>query len=213
MMLRMTFEPQLSSESIVSDMKQGFSFIRKQGAIEALIVLAFCMTGLAIPMITFLPVFAKDIFHGGPETFTALLVVSGLGAIAGALIVAAMGNVRNKGRITLILPICLGCGMAAFALSTNLVLSCILLFLSGAALMSAFAMTNSLVQLIISHKMRGRVMSVYNVAFRGGMPFGSIASGWLIPMYSAPVVISADGLLLILLGIYFLTAQRRVAEL
>jgi hypothetical protein len=58
---------------MLDSMKQGFGFIRKQGAMEALIVLAFCMTGLAIPMITFLPVFAKDIFRGGPTTFTILL--------------------------------------------------------------------------------------------------------------------------------------------
>jgi MFS family permease len=213
MLLHMTFKPQPTGASILSDMKQGFFFIRKQGAMEALIVLAFLMTALAIPMITFLPVFAKDIFHGGPSTFTMLLVFSGLGAIAGALLMAAMGNVRNKGRVALLMLIGMGGGMAGFALSKNLVLSCILLFLSGVALMSAFTMISSLVQLITSHEMRGRVMSVYNVAFRGGMPFGNLATGWLIPMFSAPVVIAVNGILLVLLGLYLFSAQRRVAAL
>jgi MFS family permease len=213
MLLHMTFKPQPSGASILSDMKQGLFFIRKQGAMEALIVLAFLMTALAIPMITFLPVFAKDIFHGGPSTFTMLLVFSGLGAIAGALLMAAMGNVRNKGRVALLMLIGMGGGMAGFALSKNLVLSCILLFLSGVALMSAFTMISSLVQLITSHEMRGRVMSVYNVAFRGGMPFGNLATGWLIPMFSAPVVIAVNGILLVLLGLYLFSAQRRVAAL
>jgi predicted MFS family arabinose efflux permease len=103
--------------------------------------------------------------------------------------------------------------MTGFALSTNLWLSCVLIFLSGAALMSAFAMISSLVQLITTNEMRGRVMSIYNVAFRGGMPFGSLLSGWLVPRFSAPVVISANGILLVLLGLYFLVAQRRVASL
>jgi MFS family permease len=213
MLLHMTFKPQPTGASILSDMKQGFFFIRKQGAMEALIVLAFLMTALAIPMITFLPVFAKDIFHGGPSTFTMLLVFSGLGAIAGALLMAAMGNVRNKGRVALLMLIGMGGGMAGFALSKNLALSCILLFLSGVALMSAFTMISSLVQLITSHEMRGRVMSVYNVAFRGGMPFGNLATGWLIPMFSAPVVIAVNGILLVLLGLYLFSAQRRVAAL
>jgi len=213
MLLHMTFKPQPSGASILSDMKQGFFFIRKQGAMEALIVLAFLMTALAIPMITFLPVFAKDIFHGGPSTFTTLLVFSGLGAIAGALLMAAMGNVRKKGRIALLMLIGMGGGMAGFALSKNLALSCILLFLSGVALMSAFTMISSLVQLITSHEMRGRVMSVYNVAFRGGMPFGNLATGWLIPMFTAPVVIAVNGSLLVLLGLYLFAAQRRVADL
>ncbi len=213
MLLHMTFKPQPTGASILSDMKQGFFFIRKQGAMEALIVLAFLMTALAIPMITFLPVFAKDVFHGGPSTFTTLLVFSGLGAIAGALLMAAMGNVRKKGRVALLMLMGMGGGMAGFALSKNLALSCILLFLSGVALMSAFTMINSLVQLITSHEMRGRVMSVYNVAFRGGMPFGNLATGWLIPMFSAPLVIAVNGVLLVVLGFYMLTAQRRVAEL
>ena len=212
-LLRMTFKPQPTGASILSDMKQGFFFIRQQGAMEALIVVAFLMTALAIPMITFLPVFAKNVFHGGPSTFTVLLVFSGLGAIAGALMMAAMGNVRSKGRIALLMLIGMGGGMAGFALSQNLALSCILLFLSGAAMMGAFTMINSLVQLITSHEMRGRVTSVYNVAFRGGMPFGNLASGWLIPMFSAPVVISANGILLVALGFYLLAGQRRVAAL
>jgi MFS family permease len=213
LLLHMKFQPQRTGESIMASMKQGFSFIRKQGAMEALIVLAFCMTAFAFPMIIFLPVFAKNVFHGGPNTFTILLASSGLGSVAGALTVAALGNVHNKGRVALLMLVCMGSGMAGFAVSTNLILSCVLLFFSGAALLSAFAMISSLVQLITANEMRGRVMSVYNVAFRGGMPFGSIVSGWLIPIFSAPVVIAANGLLLVLLGLYFLTMQRRVAAL
>jgi predicted MFS family arabinose efflux permease len=213
LLLHMRFQPQRTGESIMAGMKQGFSFIRKQGAMEALIILAFCMTAFAFPMIVFLPVFAKNVFHGGPTTFTILLASSGLGSVAGALIVAFLGNVHNKGRVALLMLVCMGSGMAGFAISTNLVLSCALLFFSGAALLSAFAMISSLVQLITANEMRGRVMSVYNVAFRGGMPFGSIVSGWLIPILSAPVVIAANGLLLVLLAVYFLTVQRRVAAL
>jgi predicted MFS family arabinose efflux permease len=213
MLVRLKFEPQKTGESILSSMKQGFGFIRRQGAMEALIVLAFCMTAFAFPMIIFLPVFAKDVFRSGPTTFTFMLASSGLGSVAGALIVAALGNVHNKGRVALLMLICMGGSMAAFAISKSLTASCVLLFLSGAALLCAFAMISSLVQLITADEMRGRVMSVYNVAFRGGMPFGSVASGWLIPMFSAPAVISANGLLLVLLGAYFLLFQRRVAAL
>jgi predicted MFS family arabinose efflux permease len=213
MMLHMKFQSQRTGESILTGMKQGFGFIRKQGAMEALIVLAFCMTALVFPMIIFLPVFAKNIFHGGPVTFTYMLASSGLGSVAGALIVAALGNMHNKGRIALLTLVCTGATMLGFAISKNLILSCVLLFISGAALLCAFAMISSLVQLITANEMRGRVMSVYNVAFRGGMPFGSVVSGWLIPIFSAPVVIAANGLVLVLLGVYFLTIQRRVAAL
>jgi hypothetical protein len=72
---------------------------------------------------------------------------------------------------------------------------------------------SSLVQLIVTNEMRGRVMSVYNFAFRGGMPMGNLLSGWLVPRLTAPVVVAANGVMLIALAIYFLAAQRRVAEL
>jgi predicted MFS family arabinose efflux permease len=211
--LNINFKPARTGESIMESMKQGFRFIRTQGAMETLIVIAFCMTALAIPMITFLPVFAKNVFHKDEMTYTLFLVTSGLGSITGALSVAAMGNITNKGRVALSMLVALGAGIAGFAMSTNVILSCILLFISGAVLMCAFAMISSLVQLITTNDMRGRVMSVYNVAFRGGMPFGSVSTGYLVPILTAPTVLTINGVVLLTLGLYFLLIQRRVAAL
>ncbi len=74
-------------------------------------------------------------------------------------------------------------------------------------------MVTSLVQLITTDEMRGRVMSIFNVAFRGGMPIGSIVIGAIIQKIGAPPVIAANGCLLVLLGLYFLFVQRKVAAL
>ncbi len=205
--------PQKTGESVIQSMKQGFRFIRDQGAMEALIFLAFVMTALGFPMMTFLPVFAKDIFRGGPWTFTLFLCSSGIGAVLGSLLVAWMGNVQHKGRIALASLVWLGVGIVIFSFSTNLGLSCIVLFLTGIGLMTVFANVNSLVQLITPNEMRGRVMSVYNSAFRGGMPLGNLATGWLVPMFTAPFVLAANGFLLVLLALYFLLVQRKVATL
>ncbi|HVW87600.1 MAG TPA: MFS transporter [Bryobacteraceae bacterium] len=211
--LNINFKPARTGESIMTSMKQGFRFIRTQGAMETLIAIAFCMTALAIPMITFLPVFAKNVFQKDEMTYTLFLAASGLGSITGALSVAALGNVPNKGRIALSMLVALGAGISGFAMSKSIVLSCLLLFVSGAVLMCAFAMISSLVQLITSNDMRGRVMSVYNVAFRGGMPFGSFLTGYLVPLWTAPTVLSINGVVLLSLGLYFLFVQRRVAAL
>ena len=213
LMLKINFNPARTGESMLASMKQGFGFIRKQGAMETLILIAFCMTALAIPMITFLPVFAKNVFGKDEITYTLFLAVSGIGSITGALSVAAMGNIPNKGRIALTMLVALGGGITAFALSKSIAASCVILFVSGAVLMCAFAMISSLVQLITPNDMRGRVMSVYNVAFRGGMPFGSVVTGWLVPIFTAPSVLSINGLVLLTLGLYFLFVQRRVAAL
>lgn len=213
LMLTARFLPEKTTETILDSMKQGIRFIRKQGAMEALMVLAFFMTALAVPMRTLFPLFATDIFHKGAGTYAMFLSLSGMGSIVGALIVAWMGDVHNKGRIALIMLITLGAGISGFGLSRSLVLSAVILFFNGVSMIGVFAMVSSLVQLIVTNQMRGRVMSVYNFAFRGGMPMGNLVTGWLVPMFTAPVVLAGNGLLLIAVAVYFLIAQRRVAEL
>jgi predicted MFS family arabinose efflux permease len=88
-----------------------------------------------------------------------------------------------------------------------------MLFITGASLISVFALVNSLVQLITTNDMRGRVMSVYNFAFRGGMPMGNLLTGWLVPIFSAPSVLAVNGVILMAVALYFLIVQRRVAAL
>ena len=214
LLMNTKFIPAKSEDSMLASMKQGVGFIRKQRAMVSLIALAFLMTFLGIPLLTFLPVIARNVYHDADgRLFTTMMSVSGCGAILGALVVAGFGNIKRRGRVALLILTCLGAGISSFALSRWLPLSMILLFVSGAALVGVFAMIASLAQLITTHEMRGRVMSVYNLAFRGGMPLGSLICGWLVPMFTAPVVIAANGLLLVLLGLYYLAAQRRVAAL
>jgi len=207
------FLPEKSSESMLESLKQGIHFVWHKGAMVALIVLAFCMTFLSMPMRTYFPVFVKDIFHRGPETYGNLMSLMGVGSICGSLAVASVGNMQRKGRFALTMLMVLGAGIAGFSLSKFLPLSYAMLLVVGASMMAVFATVTSLVQLIVTNEMRGRVMSVYNFAFRGGMPIGNLVSGWLVPIYTAPIVLGVNGFLLILVALYFLLMQRRVAAL
>jgi predicted MFS family arabinose efflux permease len=213
LMIRPHFVPTKSRESVLTSMKEGFHFIRRQGTMEALIVLAFMMTLLAFPLIVFLPVFAKDVFHGGPNLYTIFLVCSGIGSICGALTVAGLGKHKHMGLLLLLMLLGLGILITSFAVSHIFVLSCLLIFVSGAMLLAVFTSIASLVQLIAPDNMRGRVISVYNVAFRGGMPVGSLVVGALVKQFTAPVVIAWNGILLTLLALYFLLVHRKVATL
>src|SRR5580692_2090246 len=132
-MVKTRFSPTKTADSVLTSMKQGISYIRRQEGMEALMVLAFCMTALGIPMMTFLPVFVKR-FQGDASTYTIFLVCSGLGSITGSLGVAAVGNIPRKGRLALCLLIGLGAGISGFALSPSVAVSGLMLFLSGAAL-------------------------------------------------------------------------------
>jgi len=207
------FMPEATKESMLTSLKQGVRFIWHHGAMVGLIILAFLMTFLSMPMRTYFPVFVKDIFHRGPETYGTLLSLMGVGSICGSLAVAGLGNISRKGRFALSMLIFLGLGIAGFSLSKLLPVSYAMLVVVGASMMAVFATVTSLVQLIVTNEMRGRVMSVYNFAFRGGMPMGNLVSGWLVPMYTAPAVLSVNGILLVLVALYFLAVQRRVAAL
>ena len=211
--VRVTFVPSGTKDTMMTSMKQGLKFVRLHPAMPSLVGLAFAMTMLGVPLVIFLPVIAKNVFHEGASTYTLLLSVYGAGSIAGALAVAALGYVKTKGRLALLSLVCLGLSMSAFSLSRELWLSCVFLFVAGACLVAVLSLVSSLVQEITDDYMRGRVMSVFNVAFRGGAPVGSLATGALVPYVTAPVAMALNGVLLFALAIYLIAVQKRVAAL
>jgi predicted MFS family arabinose efflux permease len=202
-----------TSATLMGSLKEGLRFIADRDALPQLILLAFAMTMLGTPLLVFIPVVVRDVYHLGPEVFTALLCVSGAGAVAGALVVAAFGHVHNKGQVALLSMFTLGFLVVGVGMAQSLMLTSVLLFFSAAVLVALFAMVSSLVQLIAPDEMRGRVMSVYNVAFRGGMPIGSLISGDLIMKSSVGTVLTANGIALAVIAAWFLLVQRRVARL
>ncbi len=213
LMVKVRFVPGKTNESLLAAMRQGLQFVRTHEAMPALIVLAFAMTMLAVPLAVFLPVFAANVFHAGPNTYTLLLSTFGAGSIVGALAVAGLAHKMSKGRAALVVLVVLGAVTAAFALSGVLWLSLVLLFVAGACVVATFSLVTSLVQEVTTDAMRGRVMSVYNVAFRGGMPIGSLVTGAVVPRLSAPIALAINGVLLSALGVLYLVTQRRFADL
>jgi predicted MFS family arabinose efflux permease len=158
-------------------------------------------------------VFAREIFHGDVGRYSVMMAYSGAGAVVGALIVAWLGRFRHMGLTVLLVQLVFGMLVTAFALSRTGWLSYLLLFLDGAALIVVFSMTASLVQLIVPDHLRGRVMSIYMVAFRGGMPLGSLWGGYAASLSSAPFVLAVNGGLVSLVALYFLVRSHGVREL
>jgi MFS family permease len=200
-------------KSLVHELKGGLRYTRGEPTIVALTILGGLTTFLGLPLLTFLPIFAKDIFLGDINRFSQMMAFSGAGAVCGALIVAWMGHFKHMGRALLIVQVAFGALITAFALSRILWLSNVLLFFAGAALLMTFSMTSSLVQLIVPDHLRGRVMSIYMVAFRGGMPLGSLAAGYAASVTSAPLVLQVNGVLIMAVAVYFLIKSHGVREL
>ena len=129
-----------------------------------------------------------------------LMASQGLGAILGALLVGTFDTSKHMGRLLLTVQIGLGLLIAAFALSTSLLLSLMLLFLGGIFFMALFSISFSLVQLMVPDALRGRVVSIYMVALRGGGPLGALVAGALADTFSAQSVMAVNGILLAVLA-------------
>ena len=198
---------------MMHELKVGLAYVRSQPAIMALTVLAFMTTFLGLPLLTFLPIFARDIFQGDVARYSEMMAYSGAGAVCGALVVAWLGHFPRMGLTLLAVQAVFGVLVTAFAISRVGWLSNVLLFLDGAALIVVFSMTASLVQLLVPDHMRGRVVSIYMVAFRGGMPLGSLWGGYAASLTSAPYVLAINGGLVSLVGLYFLIRSHGVREL
>ena len=151
--------------------------------------------------------------HGDVRLYTQLMACAGIGAVAGALVVAWLGRFAHMGRTLLILQVAFGTVVVLFASTRLFWLNGVLLFGAGACMVMVFSMLSSLVQLNAPNEMRGRVMSIYMVAFRGGMPLGSLVGGWIANQTSAPTVLTINGVLLGLLALFLLTRTRGVRTL
>lgn len=201
------------TQNMFGELKQGIEYVRRQRSIMALMVLGAATAFFGMPMLTLLPVFARDVFGSGVEGYSVLLSFSGAGAVSGAMVVAWLGRFSHMGRTTLLVQACFGVVIALIARSRWLPLSYVLLFASGFTLMIVVSCLMSLVQLIAPNEMRGRVMSIYLVAFRGGMPLGSLASGYFASLSSAPNVIAFNGIALLAVSVFFLFKTKEIRAL
>ena len=196
-------------EPMLESLKAGLRSVRDDRALRGLIGLSFVGSFCAMPLVTFLPVFAQKVFHRDAKGYSALLAAFGIGAVLGAIAVAGVGHVRRKGILAVVMQMIFGALMLAFALSRAIVLSYAILFFAGAALMVVFAMFMTLVQSNVEDRLRGRVVSVYSLAFRGAMPLGNLVAGFLAALVTAPRVLVLDGLVLLSVGSVVLLRHSR----
>jgi MFS family permease len=201
--------PPTMRQGLRDELQDGLSYVRSHHALVGLTTLAFLVTFLGLPLLTFLPVIAKEIFAEDMGGYSRMMAWAGAGAVSGALVVAWLGKFRHMGRTLLGVQIVFGLLVISFSASRVLWLSHLLLFACGAALIIVFSLTSSLVQLTVPDRLRGRVMGIYMVAFRGGMPLGSLAAGFAATRVSAPWVLAANGALLLLVAAYFFGIDRR----
>lgn len=204
--------PKANGNGMRSEFREGFRFVMHNEALRSLTLLAFVSTFFGVQITTFTAVFAKNIFEMGAEGNAILMSITGAGAVIGALIVAGIGNIQHKGWYALFMMICFGLSIMAFTAAPNIIYALPFVFMNGVFMMIVFSLITSLVQLLVDDKMRGRVMSIFMLAFRGGMPLGALITGTLVKYYPLPRIIFAEGLILTLIAVAYLMSKSQVKE-
>jgi MFS family permease len=141
-----------------------------------------------------MPVFATEVFHGGPHTLGFLMTASGGGALVGALWLATRKSVIGLGRIIAVASASFGVGLIAFSFAQVLLVALPCMVLAGFGFMVQMASSNTIIQTIVEDGKRGRVMSFYMMAFLGTAPFGSLIAGWMSAKIGAPHTLLAGGI-------------------
>jgi MFS family permease len=191
------------------ELKEGFRYAAEFAPVRAVLLMVALLSVTSMPQTTLMPVFASNVLHGGPHTLGFLMGASGVGAVAGALWLASRRTVLGLGRVILIGAVGFGVGELLFASSRWLWASLLVLPLTGAALMVQLASSNTVLQTVVPEDKRGRVMSLYTMAFLGMAPVGSLVAGWLGAALGAPLAVTTCGAVTLLgAGWFFLELPR-----
>jgi MFS family permease len=175
------------------DLKEGLTYVYRFEPIRAIILLLALVSLMGMPYIVLMPIFARDVLHGGPSALGFLMGGSGVGALAGALYLASRRGVLGLGKMIPIGAGIFGLGLIAFALSRNFFWSLILLTAVGFGQMIQLATSNTLLQTMVDDDRRGRVMGFFTVAFVGMAPVGSLLAGALASAIGAPWTLFLGG--------------------
>jgi MFS family permease len=180
---------------ILKDLKEGFKYAFGFLPVRFILILLSVMSLVGMSYAVLMPVFAKEILKGGPQTFGFLMASIGLGALCGAVYLASRKSILGLVKIISISTAVFGLGLILFSFSRFLWLSSLILFVTGFAMMVQMASSNTIIQTIIEDDLRGRVMSFYAMSFIGMAPVGSLIAGSLAAKIGAPLTVMLGGII------------------
>lgn len=185
---------QAREKDIFQDLWAGVRYAFGFLPIRNILLLLGLVSLVGMPYTVLMPVFAKDILHGGPETLGFLMACAGLGALIGAVYLAARRTVVGLGAWIAYAAGLFGLGLIGFSVSRSLLLSALMLAVSGFGMIVGMASSNTILQTIAEEDKRGRLMSLYALSFAGMAPFGSLLAGTLSARIGAPATLAFGGL-------------------
>jgi len=189
---------------VIHELAEGFKYTFGFIPIKSIILLLAVISLMGMSYSVLMPVFAKEILHGNSHTFGFLMGGSGLGALTGALYLASRRNAAGLEKLIPISAVFFGLGLIALSFSRVFWLSLVMMIATGLGMMLVMASSNTVIQTIVDDNKRGRVMSIYAMAFMGTAPFGSLLSGGLAKIIGTPHTLAIGGAVCILGALFYL---------
>lgn len=195
---------------ILREMKDGFSYAFGFAPIRYLILLIALVSLVGMPYTVLMPVFAGEVLQGGAHTLGFLMAASGTGALIGTMYLAARRTAPGLGGIVTAAAAIFGGGLILFSFSRMVTLSIILMMVTGFGMIVQMASSNTILQTIVDDDKRGRIMSLYTMAFVGMAPFGSLLAGGIASSIGAPHTLLLGGACCIIASIFFAVKFRNL---
>jgi MFS family permease len=208
-LLAMTISPRMTratrDANMLAQLREGWNYAARFAPIRNVLILLALVSLVGMPYTVLMPVFANEILHGGPSMLGWLMAASGVGALAGALTLAARKSVRGLGKYIPLMAAAFGAGLVAFSFTRMTWPALLLMVATGFGFMVQMAASNTVLQTIVEEDKRGRVMSFYTMAFMGTAPFGSLFAGSVAERIGAPHTLLFGGIGCVLGALWFAT--------
>jgi MFS family permease len=214
-LVKVRSQPPAAPGSVLESLRAGWKYAAGSVPIRALLLMLAGLALVGLPYTVLLPVFAQEVLGGDARTLGFLTSSAAAGALIGTLYLASRQTIRGLGRLIMISTGLFGLGLVLFSISRAPWLGGLCLVLTGFGGIVASAGINTVLQTLVDEEMRGRVMSLYMVAFMGTGPIGALAGGWLAAHFGAPSTLALGGAGCLALSLWFsrvLPAARAAAR-
>jgi MFS family permease len=199
-------------DPIIAELADGFRYAFRFTPIRITLMFLALVSLMGVPYQILMPIFAKDIFNGGPETLGFLMATAGLGALGGTLYLANRKNAMGLGKSMIWATSLFSVSLIIIACSSGLWLSSLFVFLAGFGMMIQMGSSNIILQTVVDEDKRGRVMSFYTMAFMGMAPFGSLFAGYLASKIGAQATLLIGGLICLAATFLYARALPEIRE-
>lgn len=184
-----------ADEPVLKRLKEGFRYTFNYAPIRYIIMLLALTSLTGMPYTVLMPVFVKEILHGGPRTLGLLMTCSGAGALTAALLLASRRSAAGLEKRIPAAGLIFGTGLIALSMARSLPLAAASMAFASFGMISQMASSNTIIQTVVDDDKRGRVMAIYAMAFMGMAPFGSLLAGWVASRLGAPHTIMISGVM------------------